>query len=562
MAENIKIYKQKRELGIQNNKDIEFKYIEGIDLEYFRSFHNQTLNLGKHLTVISGRNGTLKSTIMGLLSHPFESEEKSVYGSDMKTQFKDIFRLSPTKDNAKYIYYLRAELESGDFLKERIWFYYQKSTKRFRIVPSGSEKGDGFFSLPSMYISLKRLYPLIETEKISDSSIEYSDEEKTIISDFFERVLLRNEFNDFKNYEAEFGEITKNPKGPGNSAVYDINTISSGEDNLGTIIDALISFVRIRNKNIDNGEANKLSGLLSIDEIEASLHPSAQVNLVEYLIRFARKYRVQIILNTHSLYLIQQLIIKKQQHLDNGNIKLNFISSSFEKKNNLIIIENPPYKVAYSELTLSRDSGEDNKIIKPRILCEDEMGKVLIRRILKGESKYFDISHKVDDSNVGTSKNLLKYLGKNFPKLLEDANAILIYDADVSNDEIKDIKYKNSFILPSISDDKFPIEKEIIFWVLCLDNGDNFFRDLKFSKEHFRQSFSEFGIKLSYNNEKHKTAPLSSYKNWVSQNKSDFKKMITQYVKRNSEIFEGFREELLNAADMIFESNSLPGIER
>lgn len=137
MAENIKIYKQKRELGIQNNKDIEFKYIEGIDLEYFRSFHNQTLNLGKHLTVISGRNGTLKSTIMGLLSHPFESEEKSVYGSDMKTQFKDIFRLSPIKDNAKYIYHLRAELESGDFLKERIWFYYQKSTKRFRIVPSG-----------------------------------------------------------------------------------------------------------------------------------------------------------------------------------------------------------------------------------------------------------------------------------------------------------------------------------------------------------------------------------------------------------------------------------------
>lgn len=562
MTKNIKVYKQKRELGISNNKDIEFKYIEGIDLEYFRSFHNQSLNLGRWLTVISGRNGTLKSTIMGLISHPFDSEEKNVYGSDMKTQFKDVFRLSPTKDNKKYIYHIRSEIQPGKYLKERIWFYYQENTKRFRIVPSGSEKGDGFFSLPSMYVSLKRVYPLIETDKISDSSIEYSDDEKLFISDFFERILLRDQFNDFKNYKAEFGKTNKSPKGPGDSASYDINTISSGEDNLGTIVDALVSFLRIYKKNKKDGKENILTGILSIDEIESSLHPIAQVNLVEYLFRFARDNHVQIILNTHSLYLIQQLIINKQKHLDNGNIKLNFISSGFEKKDNLIIIENPPYQVAYSELTLSRDNVEDNIILKPKILCEDEMAKILIQRILKGNSKYFDISHKVDGENEGTSKNLLKSLSKNFPKLLEDSNAILVYDADVSDDEIKEKKYKNSFILPSINNNKFPIEKEIIFWILCLDNGDDFFKKSNCTKAHFKQSFSEYGIKLSQEYKDHENESIKSYKNWVKGNERDFKKMITKYTRSNSKIFDDFKEEIFNAANEIFESNSLPGIEK
>ena len=562
MTNNIKVYKQKKDFGIRNNKDIKFKYIEGIDLEYFRLFHNQSLNLGKYLTVISGGNGTLKSTLMGLISHPFESTEKTVYGSDMKTQFKDVFRLSSTKDNKKYIYHLRAEIQSGGFLKERVKFYYQENLKRFRIVPSGSEKGDGFFSLPSTYVSLKRVYPLIETDNISDSNIVYSDDEKAFISDFFERILLRNQFNDFKNYEADFGKTTKNPKGPGDSANYDVFTISSGEDNLGTIADSLISFLRIYNKNKKNGESTKLTGLLSIDEIESSLHPIAQVNLIEYLIRFARDYHVQIILNTHSLYLIQHLIIKNKRNLDKGNIKLNFISSRFEEKDNLIIIENPSYKVAYSELTLSRDDLENDIILKPKILCEDEMAKILIQRILKEYSKYFDISHKVEDENKGTSKNLLINLGKNFPKLLDDSNAILIYDADVSDDEIKNIKNKNSFILPSVNNNKFPIEKEIIYWVLCLDNGDNLFKKFNCTKDHFRQSFKTFGIKLSEDSNIHKQEKIIAYKSWVKQNKRDFRKMITQYTRRNSEVFDDFKENLLDAADIIFKANSLPEIRK
>ena len=47
--------------------------------------------------------------------------------------------------------------------------------------------------------------------------------------------------------------------------------------------------------------------LLIIDEVEASLHPKAQRRLVKYLLEFALRKKLQIILSTHSPYVLQEL---------------------------------------------------------------------------------------------------------------------------------------------------------------------------------------------------------------------------------------------------------------
>ena len=45
--------------------------VNDVYIENFRAFHNVTVNLGQRLTVIAGRNGTQKTTLLGILSQPF-----------------------------------------------------------------------------------------------------------------------------------------------------------------------------------------------------------------------------------------------------------------------------------------------------------------------------------------------------------------------------------------------------------------------------------------------------------------------------------------------------------
>ena len=47
--------------------------------------------------------------------------------------------------------------------------------------------------------------------------------------------------------------------------------------------------------------------LLIIDEVEASLHPSAQRRLIQYLLKLARIKKIQVILSTHSTHVLDEI---------------------------------------------------------------------------------------------------------------------------------------------------------------------------------------------------------------------------------------------------------------
>lgn len=93
--------------GYSDNKTIRFKYINGIYIDKFRSLHKRQLKLGKFITLITGKNGTMKSSILGLIAHPFTSPNgaKDMYGKDLKTNYSDVFHLSMDKDSNEYVYY-------------------------------------------------------------------------------------------------------------------------------------------------------------------------------------------------------------------------------------------------------------------------------------------------------------------------------------------------------------------------------------------------------------------------------------------------------------------------
>lgn len=80
--------KQKRDFGI-----------DSIEIEKFRNFKPMTINLGRYITVVSGQNGTGKSTLLGMLGQPFGLvDKKDVFGRSMRAKFTDMFKLSPEHD--------------------------------------------------------------------------------------------------------------------------------------------------------------------------------------------------------------------------------------------------------------------------------------------------------------------------------------------------------------------------------------------------------------------------------------------------------------------------------
>lgn len=558
-------FKSKSNYDLIFNKEMKINDIYGIEIDSFRLFKNQVLNLGEQITVISGRNGTMKSTLMGLVAQPYRSISKDVYGKLMQTKFNEVFKLSSEKDRDDYLYYIKLSINDNLPLKEPVPLYYQpgsensKSSKkdRHRLVPSGRAKGDGFFNLPSVYVNLKRLYPLIDSGEIKTSKVNYSEDEKKFISSLYQRVLLKSDFDEFESYSAAATTLNKNPNGPANS-YYDIESISSGEDNLSTFADVLISFMRVHQQNKDNGYTG-LTGLLSIDEFEASLHPIAQMKLFDFIYRWSKKYNVKIILNTHSLFLIQNIYLTFERDMASKYIIINFIASQFERDDTLRIIENPPYNIGYSELTLSH-LNSDSEFFKVKILCEDEVAKNLIKKIIKKKkiNEVITYSHIVNSENVGTSYTHLVALCKNFPSILTETRAIVIFDADIDLTRMNIGNYNHAISLPSIYG--FAFEKEIVNYILDLDGSDPFFRTYHKSKEMFKVEFSSYQINLNTNTYS-SDDNVKPFKHWYDDHKTEANKYMTHYVRNNEDTFSEFRDNLIDYINTIRVKNGFTKIE-
>lgn len=551
------MYKRKRELGILDNKKMLIQDIHGILIDNFRLIENQRFMLGKNITIVSGRNGTMKSTVMGLLAQPFRTKSKDVFDRKMQTKFSEVFNLSTQTDIEKYNYHIKLELEDGVLVKEPIPVFLDSKGERHRLVPSGNEKGDGFFLLPSVYINLKRLFPLVEMSEAVSKTIKYTQKEKQTIAKLFENVLLKEEFSNFETYDVKSGLVHKNPIGP-KGALYDISSISSGEDNLGTLANILISFQRIYDENQSNN-VECLTGILSIDEFEASLHPVSQYNLLLYLLNWSQDYKVKIVINTHSLFLIEK-IMREEKYFNNNKIKLNFITNRDQKDNKLIIIENPSYELALEELTLSSDK-QNPKLTKIKVLCEDDEAIKYIKDIVgRNIWKHCNFISSVHANNEGTGYNLLTNLAKNYPKFLEDNSTMVVVDADVADDLISNTKNKYCIKIPSITSDPLPLEKELVNFILMLENDDEFFKKFKITRDIFRNQFTTCKINLNPENiNDEKTKP---YKNWFKYiGKTKVNSYRKYMVRTNKEKYAEFHKEFLNNINNLLDDLGLPNVE-
>lgn len=524
-------------IGYKNHKDVKFKYLTGIKIQRFRSLQDRHLPMGKYITVLTGKNGTMKSSLLGLIAHPFSSPNnaKDLYNQDLKTDMRNVFRLSLEKDTEEYIYYLEALTSNDKILSEPIRVYPRLEENRHRVTVGGTnEAGSGNFALNTSMITLSRLYPMIDTEShVIEANL--SEDERTAISRDYEIIMQRSAFNQF---ETVSDQKIKNTCGPKNT-YYDFNSISSGEDNLGSILYKLLAFERAKT------DEDCLQGILCIDEFEASLHPVVQTQFFDFLLGWSKKNHVQIVMTTHSLYLMYHcLSLQQHPHYEDNAISIvNISTMQVGRDNNFRFIANPDYKTIYKELTYV--SPNEAPPYKVNVICEDSEAKNILTKLLgAGVTKHINIITDIS-GNEGSSWASLVSLAKNGVALLEDS--VIVLDADAGT-------YRVPFprITKLYDAEALPIEKRVVKYVDSLGGDEHLFKDQEISA--FRAQLCQCGIDLKNIG----TQKTKIYKNWKDQNKRFFQRALSCYLKDNQEAFSDCRDTILT---MINDLRTKKGLE-
>jgi len=549
----------KKALQLLDNKLTKISSILGISIQNFRSIKEQSLQLGSVMTLLAGRNGTMKTSMMGLVAQLFDSPAKDVFDRSLKTPLSEVFKLSQKYDNEKYRYDVVLKLGDGSIMREPVSFYYvAQETNRHRVVVSGSAKGDGTFSYNTSFLNLQRLYPLADTDAKESSSrkVTLTATEAAGLKDFYETVFPSTEYEDFIPVVATSNnKTTKTTFGPTTSSIkYDWSTISSGEDNLGSIYNRLIGFERSLN-DLKGSEGN---GVLCIDEFESTLHPVAQLRLFDYLYRWGRRNKVQIIITTHSLHLISHVYLKYLQKENSESVVVNFVSSSSADEGAYPILHNPPFGVAYKELTFE-DPVAAAAARKIKVFCEDKVAIHFVKKIVKTQEVLraveFHCSLDPSSDNPGTSFTSLASVCAKFPLLLK--NCIVVFDADIPPSALKKIKQSDLYLtLPDPNN--VALERRVIVFIMNLKNSDKFFTKFKVERAVFLDSFKSCGM-ASLKAEDifdEKITDIKKCKAWADRQGAKF----NQYVAYYCDYLEGRDEFRSNFIASINKINSSLGV--
>jgi hypothetical protein len=180
-------------IKFEKTKEV-FMVIQHIQIEKFRGFQNVGFDLGSQLTVISGRNGTQKTTLLGMLSQPFSLRNTNwkdvpLCGGSFDSQFAEKFKLSDKFDKAK------EHKWTLSFFDDNESPYTVASMERIKGGPirfwkAGSRgKGTGYKPYPVIFLSLSRLFPIGEIEQLDAEKFSPSQEEIQFCTDWHDKIL-------------------------------------------------------------------------------------------------------------------------------------------------------------------------------------------------------------------------------------------------------------------------------------------------------------------------------------------------------------------------------------
>ena len=509
--------------------------IERIDIAKFRGFHQVGFELGKNLTVIAGQNGTQKTTLLGMLTQPFAItdknnplySEKPLCGGNYKSSFSDKFKLSDEFDKPKEHEWTLTYDGGKTFTVESIKSNDdRKNAVRFWKKGDRS-KGSGYIPKPVIYLSLSRLFPIGEDEGISDStsSLALTKDEQALYERLHNKILLIPDVAMTKISHLE--SKNKNTLGA-NTNFYDWKMNSAGQDDIGKIILALISFKRLKEKH----DRAYTGGILAVDELDATLYPASQEKLIEVLRTFASKYDLQIFFTTHSLSMLEHICSIMETQKNATDIKLVYLEKSDKQ---IKCIENMSYSDITDKLLVQTQTNVETKIMT---FSEDDETRCWLK-VLLGPTRTKML--KIIDCPMGC-KNLIQLTKQKIPPFVFP-NSIIVLDGDAYADVEKQKKLlRNYLVLPgTISPERLlakhlkELSDEDPFWEKC---GRNYtkqvaFRDVEFNdimdsrvkaKEWFKSQLPYWG--------RNGTKAITAWCDVNSEAKKDFIIKFEELIKK------------------------------
>lgn len=496
--------------------------LKKLGIEKFRALNNVEIELGDYITVVCGKNGTSKSSILGIAAQIFSLERdyvkndvlsfRQVAGGSFKSQYSEHFRISDEFDQPGSMI-VNIELHDGytDQAATAKLELMKRAKSPRPVVRNNStvKKGENSsrnFTHPVIFLSLKRLYPIADRDyKVID--FDYLKNHKD------EFIGLTNELLNRQSSAATGTEGTIS------SAVshgdnYDHESVSTGEDNAGQIILALMSFRKLKAEYPDYK-----GGLLLIDEADAGLFPTAQINLLKILERECRGLNLQVVITSHSPTLIEYAFQQSQQY--RKKYKTIYLSNTY---GGVQVMQDWSWAQISADInTKTVSAGPAVKLPKINVYFEDKEAAGFFSALMNRQPiKKF--TTPLSEVTLGCT-NYLQLIEKGVPEFSE--RSIVCLDADAAQ-KIKKKNPKTVVLLPG----SLPPDQLIFEYLYNLPADNDFWRnDLQFTRDVFTNSAAEVIREFS-----------------ISGNNINLKKFIEKYTdekqKRPREIFKDFYKDV------------------
>ncbi len=517
-----------------------------IQLNDFRILKNQSLKLGKYITMLAGWNATGKSTVLALLANSTQRTDKKTYtGKPFRAEFSEILKGSKNFDKSE-ANRLQITWENGtqQIIKTfRTSWQNENGKNRFRVIPKeldedDKRKNEAKFDIPVIYLGLSRLFPIGESddESLKGSALNFQEEEDKnwFIKTYQQTLSLQNEtITGITGINVSI--IKKNTSGI-NTQSYDWRTNSSGQDNLSQILFALLSFKKLKQSNKDYK-----GGLLIIDEIESSLHPKAQQHLIDLLIKEARANDIQIVFTTHSLSIIKYFSDKHKS--DDGNITYYYFTKANDK---LEIQKTPSFEKMEQDLLLPvYHKPSPQQIV---VYTEDPEARWFLSKLLR----YRIPQKRLNLLDIRLSCSSIIDLMNTDPAF---ANYIVILDGDLPTKQENRIKKNkgNLLLLPTnLNEDSIPKKEspeECLYNFIFSPKATDYL-----AKEHEKNDM----VKIEYFRENAISSDnREEYKKWFNSQKEILdNSQIWKYWKevnsnQVSEFIQKFQEKFNKIADKL-----------
>jgi len=262
------------------------KRLESIEINNIRGWRGQRIDFKFPIVAIVGENGSGKSTIIQAAASVYKGRTKKL------TKFaSDFFPATAWDDygNAQIRYTYR----EGESTKPGL---VRKPTKRWL----GNDERP---TRDVEYVDLSRIQPV--SARVGYSKIAKSSHTEASAAEFEAKRVERLSNIMGKRYRSARMAISSLDAKRKVPVLVDENSSYSGFHQ-GTGETTMIEFLQT--------DINEY-GLLIIDEIETSLHPRSQRRLIRALAEICRERQTQIILTTHSPYILDELPLEARMYI-------------------------------------------------------------------------------------------------------------------------------------------------------------------------------------------------------------------------------------------------------